>query len=149
MLRDGFIQRLDSLVQFILCAVSVNAIEYTTFPPLCVLSFVPSLSLFFFSSPAVNKMPVSGHLPTSHHASVVYHISHLTPPTFSKPPYEYQSHQTCSMFEKGHSAAMVSDWLCPIHLNPPSASVSVYPTRGTGFGEGVCAFFFFLRMNRM
>ena len=38
------------------------------------------LALFalFFSSFAVNKMPVSGPLPTSHHTSVIYHRTHLT-----------------------------------------------------------------------
>lgn len=42
------------------------------------LYILPSLPLLSFSSFAVNKIPVSGHLPTSHHTSVIYHRSHLT-----------------------------------------------------------------------
>lgn len=71
-----------------------------------------------------------------HITPVIYHRSYLTPQPSVKPPYEYQSHQH-----------VLNDWLCPIHLNPLSISVSVYLTRRASFG-GVCACFL-LHLNRM
>lgn len=52
-----------------------NTVEWTRLSPSVSSLPCPFLS---FSSFAVNKMPVSGHLPTSHHTSVIYRRAHLT-----------------------------------------------------------------------
>lgn len=81
-----FVQKCESVN---VCARATCMWGKHHFVPLCL----PFLAFSFSSSAASRKCQRRGLLPTSHPISVVYYWSHLTPPTFSEPPYEYQSHQ--------------------------------------------------------